>query len=184
MRYAINFDTTINQLVPYYMGGRTLILFLQACIKPLQKVNDAFVAWAKETRIEASMTSQTFKFEWYLNRKFAKYFEDPTQKITIQSTQVDGIPVYYQNVSEDGDTVYTILYHQNENNDSAHFSYKQEAISSADCSFIVNCPALRKNSTSSLLKPGITEKEFLAMLRHTIDKYKLSGKTYKIIINK
>ena len=74
MRYAINFDKTINRLVPYYIGGRRLILYLQALMKPLQEANDAFVEYAKETRIEASMTSQKFKFEWFLNRKFSKYF--------------------------------------------------------------------------------------------------------------
>lgn len=74
MRYFINFDKTINQLVPYYIGGRKLILYLQALMSPLRRVNDDFVEYAKETRIEAAMTSQIFKFEWYLNRKFKKYF--------------------------------------------------------------------------------------------------------------
>ena len=43
MRYAINLDKTVNQLVPYYLGGRKLILYLQALMKPLQTINDAFV---------------------------------------------------------------------------------------------------------------------------------------------
>lgn len=63
MRYFINFDKTINQLVPYYIGGRKLILYLQALMFPLRRVNDGFVEYAKETRIEAAMTSQIFKFD-------------------------------------------------------------------------------------------------------------------------
>ena len=61
MRYRINFDKTINQLVPYYLGGRRLILYLQALIRPLQQANESFVEYAKETRIEAAMTSQDYQ---------------------------------------------------------------------------------------------------------------------------
>ena len=75
MRYYINFDKTINQLVPYYIGGRKLILYLQALMSPLRRLNDDFVSYAKETRIEAAMTSQIFKFEWFLNHKFSVILE-------------------------------------------------------------------------------------------------------------
>lgn len=34
MRYVIDFAKTINRLVPYYIGGRKLILYLQALMKP------------------------------------------------------------------------------------------------------------------------------------------------------
>lgn len=91
MRYYINFDKTVNQLVPYYIGGRKLILYLQALLHPLRKLNDDFIAYAKETRIEAAMTSQIFKFEWYLNRKFKQYFIHGG-KITIKNSEVLGTP--------------------------------------------------------------------------------------------
>lgn len=61
MRYFINFDKTVNQFVPHYLGGRKLILFLQSILVPLQQLNKEFSEWAKEKRIEASMTSQIFK---------------------------------------------------------------------------------------------------------------------------
>ena len=93
MRYYINFDKTVNQLVPYYIGGRKLILYLQALLHPLRKLNDDFIAYAKETRIEAAMTSQIFKFEWYLNRKFKQYFIHGG-KITIKNSEVLGTPIY------------------------------------------------------------------------------------------
>ena len=83
MRYYINFDKTINQLVPYYIGGRKLILYLQALMSPLRRLNDDFVSYAKETRIEAAMTSQIFKFEWFLNHKFSKYFAHGGRQQTL-----------------------------------------------------------------------------------------------------
>ena len=33
--YRINTDRLVNQLVPHYLGGRKLILFLQAILQPL-----------------------------------------------------------------------------------------------------------------------------------------------------
>lgn len=84
MRYKINFDKTINQLVPYYIGGRKLILYLQALMKPIQELSNAFSEYAKEQRIETAMTSQIFYFEWFLNRKFSKYFLNGGQ-ITIKN---------------------------------------------------------------------------------------------------
>lgn len=186
MRYAINFERVINQFVPYYLGGRRLILFLQSCMKPLQSVNDEFVDWAKETKIEAAMTSQIFKLEWFLNRKFQKYFADTSQRIAIKNGEKVGTPIYNQSASDDLDTNHLVLYQKQESGsgDTAKFVYANELTEGASYSFLVCCPALWKNETSQLLRDGITEKEFIAMLSHYIDKYRISGKTYKIIFNK
>ena len=100
MRYYINFDKTINQLVPYYIGGRKLILYLQALMSPLRRLNDDFVSYAKETRIEAAMTSQIFKFEWFLNHKFSKYFAHGGS-ISIKNTAVLGVPIYKESANID-----------------------------------------------------------------------------------
>lgn len=184
MRYSINFDKTINQLVPYYLGGRRLILFLQSCIKPLQSVNDEFVNWAKETKIEAAMTSQIFKFEWFLNRKFQKYFQDPSQRITIKNGEKIGTPIYNQSAQDITDAEQLVLYHENENSGGVVMYHSNELTEGASYSFLVCCPTLWKDDKSQKLRDGITEQEFIAMLTHYVDKYKISGKTYKIIFNK
>ena len=184
MRYKINFDKTINQLVPYYLGGRKLILFLQSCIKPLQVLNLSFVEWAKETRIEASMTSQIFKLEWYLNRKFAKYFDDSAQKITIKNGEIIGTPIFNQSAQDVLDSEQFIIYEQSEKEvDTAVLFHQNELTEENMYSFLVCCPKLWKSDSSGLLRNGITEVEFVSILSHYIDKYKISGKTYKIIIN-
>ncbi len=184
MRYNINFDRTINQLVPYYLGGRKLILFLQSCIKPLQAVNQSFVDWAKETRIEASMTSQTFKLEWFLNRKFSKYFDDQAQKITIKNGEKIGTPIFNQSAQDIPDSEQFVIYEQTDNeNDTAVLFHQNELTEENMYSFLVCCPKLWKSDSSGLLKDGIAEGELISMLAHYIDRYKISGKTYKIIIN-
>lgn len=172
MRYFINFDKTINQLVPYYIGGRKLILYLQALLHPLRKTNDEFADYAKETRIETSMTSQIFKFEWYLNHKFQKYFADGG-RITIKNSEVIGTPIYHEsaNVSSDQDILIfkedetsisrqLILYRSDENTDERSVS------------FVVTTPQIDTEL--------ISEQKYIAMLKYVIDRYRLANKTYII----
>lgn len=191
MRYAINFDKTINQLVPYYLGGRRLILYLQSCVKPLQAINDAFVAYAKETRIEASMTSQIFKLEWFLNRKFKKYFESPSALITIKNGEKLGVAVYNESASDISSDDQLKLWKQEgeANAENVPFYHSDELTEGSSHSFLVCVPKLYElkdkygNPTGQLID-GITETQFRAMLSYWIDKYRLAGKSYKIIINK
>ncbi len=174
MRYYINFDKTINQLVPYYLGGRKLILYLQALMKPLRYINDTFVEYAKETKIEATMTSQIGKFEWYLNRKFGKYFANGGV-IAITNAKSLGVPIWREsaNIGEEGNNIIAylqegdsvqsnpwVLYHSNEHTESN------------SASFIVTTPAINTNI--------IQEEEYIRMLKNTIDKYRIANKTYII----
>ena len=191
MRYAINFDKTINQLVPYYLGGRRLILLLQACIRPLQKVNEEFVEYAKEQRIEAAMTSQIFKFEWFLNRKFKKYFDDPNALITIKNGEKLGSPVYNESAQDIPNEEQFKLWRQSgesDTHDDAVLYHSDEQTVGSSHSFLVCVPMLGQikdsqgNPTGQLID-GITVDQFKAMMAYWVDKYKLSGKTYKIIIN-
>lgn len=173
MRYVINFSKTINQLVPYYIGGRKLILYLQALMKPLQVLNDSFVDYAKETRIEAAMTSQIFIFEWYLNRKFSKYFLDGGNIVITNGEQL-GTPIYNENADiSQSDNM--LLYKESEEIDTVSLYYSDERTDTNSFSFIVASPAIN----TAL----ISEEQYIAMLSYYIDRYKLAGKTYKIKIN-
>ena len=173
MRYRINFDKTVNQLVPHYIGGRKLILYLQALVSPLQVLNNAFVEWAKETRIEASMTSQIFKFEWFLNRKFRKYFANQSSKITISNGTSLGVPLYWQSENMPD----TAVYYQNGDDqssieDNPALYYSDERLTGSGFSFIVHAPA--PNTTL------ITQSSYDSQLRYWIDRYRLASKTYNI----
>ena len=170
MRYVIDFAKTINRLVPYYIGGRKLILYLQALMKPLQDVNDAFVEYAKETRIDASMTSQKFKFEWFLNRKFGKYFANGG-RILIKNSEHLGTPIYYGNASIPLSD-HLVMYYASEGNNNVELRYQNEKTTEESVSFVVSSPAIN----TSL----ISQEKYEAMLRYYIDKYRISGKTYHI----
>lgn len=185
MRYLINFDKVINQLVPYYLRGRKLILYLQSCLKPLKTVNESFVQWAKETRIEASMTSQIYKFEWFLNRKFSKYFKNPEQRISIENQDDVGVPIFNEDASDIPDREQFVIYMSSEGESKGvKLYYTNELTDNSSHSFVVHCPELCKDSATGLLVDGVTEYEFVSMLTYYIEKYRLAGKTYIIKINK
>ena len=92
--YRINTDRLVNQLVPHYLGGRKLILFLQAILQPLNSLNIKWKEWADEKRIEAAMTSQVIMMEYFLNHKFRKYFLDTSEHIVISDGAINGIKIY------------------------------------------------------------------------------------------
>lgn len=162
MRYYINFDKIINQLVPHYISGRKLILFLQAIMHPLRYVNDAFVEWAKDTKIEASMTSQVFPFEWFLNRKFGKYFLNSEERISIATSKNAGVPIYYQsaNINE---VQHMVIYHESEGGNLGDpLYYVNENTGINNVSFVVYTPQIDETK--------ITHEAYIAMLSYYIDR--------------
>lgn len=175
MRYYINFDKTINQLSTYYLSGRKLILYLQALMKPLQDLNISFVEWAKETKIEATMTSQIIKLEWFLNWKFRKYFIDSSNLISIKNGQRLGVPIYNQS-ADISKAENLLLKHESEGvRESTVLNYRDEKTDKNTCSFIVYSPQINSKLIST--------EEYVAMLTYYVDKYKISGKTYRIKFN-
>lgn len=172
MRYFIDFNKTVNQLVPYYIGGRKLILYLQALLHPLRKTNDEFVNYAKETRIEASMTSQIFKFEWYLNHKFQKYFAE-NGRITIKNSEVIGTPIYHESANVSSDQDMLIIKEEETDISRQLVLYRSDELTSeSNVSFIVTTPKIDTKL--------ISEQKYVAMLKYVIDRYRLANKTYII----
>lgn len=175
MRYRINFNKTINQLIPHYLGGRRLILILQAVTKPLQTLNNQFTEWAEDTLIESTMTSQVIKLEWYLNRKFSRYYQNKGERISLKNGQRNGVPVYWERADIADNENMLLKYESEGNRDSTVLNYHDETTDKNDCSFIVYSPAIDTRL--------ITKEEYVAMVSFIVNKYKVSGKTYKIIFN-
>lgn len=173
MRYRINFDKTINQLVPYYMGGRKLILYLQALMKPLQQLNDWFVEYAKETRIEVAMTSQILKFEWYLNHKFSKYLKNGG-RITITNSEQPGTPIWHQSANLSSQSDNMLIHTEAEKTATRQLILyrSDEQTDKSSVSFYVTTPQIDTKL--------ISESKYIAMLKYVIDKYRIANKTYII----
>lgn len=172
MRYFIDFDKTVNQLVPYYIGGRKLILYLQALLHPLRRTNDEFANYAKETRIEAAMTSQILKFEWYLNHKFQKYFAE-NGRITIKNAEAVGTPIYNESANISANQNMLIFQEDETNIARQLIVYRSdENTTESTVSFVVATPKVDTKL--------ITEQKYIAMLKYVIDRYRLANKTYII----
>jgi hypothetical protein len=175
MRYRIDFDRLVNRLSTHYLSGRRLVLYLQALMKPLQTLNDGFSEWAKETKIEVCMTSQVFKLEWYLNRKFGKYFLDAGGRISIGGGREPGTPIYMEDSGTEASNNLLVKHESEGRTDSVTLYYIDELSSDYRQSFTVYSPAINTEL--------VTEAEYLSMLSYYIDKYKISGKTYQIKFN-
>lgn len=171
--HKINVDRLVNQLVPHYLGGRRLILFLQSCLKPLQTANDSWVEWVNEKKVEASLTSQIIIMENYLNNKFKKYLQDTSKRITITDGSTPGVQMYWQ--SAEGNVSTFTLYNENENGTKQAFRWQNERSDDGDVSFIVHCPHVDKKK--------ISEEELANMIAYVIDRYKVAGKSYLIKFN-
>lgn len=170
--YRIDMERLVNRLVPHYLGGRRLILYLQSVLKPLDTLNKTWKEWADEKRIEAAMTSQVIMLEYYLNRKYNKYLLNKSRRIVISDGDVNGVPLYWESNESNGIDTMT-LYQESEDGDTVKLRWKDEKLASSDVSFLVNCPAVNTQL--------ITQDELTAMISYHVSRYKIAGKKFKVM---
>lgn len=176
-RYSLPTNKLVNRLVPYYLSGRKYILFLQSLVWPLYSLSEKFRAFAAEKHIEARMTSQVMYFEWYLNHKFARYFTDSGERISLKESTPLGVDIYHENSLTS--KPFTVWYNleeilsvtaPEENPRELYHLMEEKKINKV--SFVVLVP-----------ETSIGQKEFVYMLSYVVNTYKVSGKTYLIKIN-
>ena len=63
--YSINIEKQINRLLPYYLRGRKMMLFLHAISSPLQFFNTGDSEYRR--LLDLSMNAQKMRLVWYLN---------------------------------------------------------------------------------------------------------------------
>lgn len=171
-RYKIDTDKIANKLTPWPIKSRKLVLFIQSLLHPIQKLGDRFDGWAHEKVIEASVTSQTGYFEWFLNMKFKDYFEGDGRISLINTINV-GTPVFSED--EKGKSILFATNEEDGNTKEMKPVYRvYENTGDLAYSFLVLVPVVTK----------IPQEEFNDMVAYWIDKYKVVGKTYKIKIEK
>lgn len=174
MRYKLSTDYLTNCLVPHYLSGRRFILWVQSLVWPLQTLNDRFCAFAREKRIEAAMTSQVLYFEWFLNRRFGCWLQDPSQRITISEGASVGVDLYFEGAQYA--RPFTVWFEGEElsgtdTEQPRHMYLNAEEKVQKQVSFTVCVPAVT-----------LPLEEFAHMLSHVVDTYRLAGRTYLIRI--
>lgn len=165
-------------LTPSFLRTRDFVLLLQSFVRPLQSLNDNFVDFVNEHRIESRMTSQVLWFEWYLTHKFNKYFIDSTDTIIIEDAVDIGVPVY--RTADPNQVPYTVWYINDDwsalkgtKEEPPLFYYRAENIDINETSFTVKVPPI-----------NIAESDFVPMLYAVVNTYKIAGKTFRIKITK
>lgn len=88
-RYDIDNAKVIGRVLPFYIRGRKISVFLYAIAYPLVTLHETFKEWALQKKIEASITSQTLTMEWYLTYLFKDRFEDETASFRITDNFLD-----------------------------------------------------------------------------------------------
>lgn len=174
MRYRLPTDYLTNCLVPHYLSGRRFILWVQSLVWPLQTLNDRFCAFAREKRIEAAMTSQVLYFEWFLNRRFGRWLQDPSRRITISEGVSAGVDLYFEGTQYARS--FTVWFEDEElsgteTEQPRHMYLNAEEKVQRQVSFTVCVPAVT-----------LPDEEFVHMLSHVVDTYRLAGRTYLIRI--
>lgn len=168
--YKINTDRLANRLLPHYLGGRRLVLFVQSLLHPLGTLNKTWKEWADEKRIEAAMTSQIIMLEYYLNRKYKKYLNDSSKRIIISDGDVGGVPLYWESAGVDAWTIYQ---ESEGKNSSQALRWKDEKLAECDVSFLVCVPSIDTTK--------ISQDELSAMISYHVNKYAIAGKKHKVI---
>lgn len=169
-RYRVDINKLANRIVPFIFKGSNFMKIIQSYIYPIQSLSDKFKENAIELAIEANMTSQTMYFEWFLNRKLKKYM-DTGDRISVSNVNANGVPVF--NEDEKGKSVLT-AYNDNENVSKDRKAIKEayEDTEMTGKSFLIFVPESKI----------ITQLEFNNIVSYYVDKYKVVGKTYNIII--
>lgn len=173
--YRINMDRLVNQLVPHYLGGRKLILYLQSLLQPLNSLNQTWKERADDMRIEAAMTSQVIMLEYFLNKKYKKYFADQSKHIVISDGSVNGVPLYWEGNSAVGISSFPV-YNEGESAVSGHepqpLRWKDEKAAHNEVSFTVSCPTINTQM--------ITQAEVEAMIIYWVNRYRIAGKKFNV----
>lgn len=174
MRYRLPIDRLVNCLVPHYLSGRRFILWMQSLVWPLQTLNDRFCDWARERRIEAAMTSQVLYFEWYLNRRFGRWLCDPSQRISISEGASAGVDLYHENAQYG--RPFTVWFEGEapagtDEEQPRRMFLQAEERAQQQASFTVCVPAVT-----------IPDEQFVHMIAHEVERYRLAGRTYLVRI--
>ena len=117
------------------------------------------------------MTSQVMYFEWFLNRKLSKYFNSNNDAISINDGGSTGVPIYSE---KNKNAEHYLVKTEEEGHEDLSPLYKSgEKDGKYSYSFVVHVPPVTK----------IKQSELNDAVRYWVDKYKVAGKTYNIIVN-
>lgn len=176
-KYKIDLPATIGKVLPFYMRGKKLSLLLEAILNPLGMLHDAWVKWADERIIDASITSQPLAIEWYLKHKLYDHFINKGDEFVVKNGIDSPTSILFtEQESFKSDEYSQHIYCMDENMEVLTMTVMTRAESVDDnINFAIIAPEIKETSMYD-------EEDYKHEITRIVNKYNTSFKTYQIII--
>ena len=176
--YSIDTARQVCRLLPYYLRGRRMVLFLQAVSSPLSFFNTGdrpFNPWAHRKLLELSMNGQKIRLEWWLNNIFVSDYGIELregQAITIREEEVGSAILYSRNEIRNHDSaplfyphyIPTVTRLRNDHEDAAKKNtvtrYRNES-GGQGAWFVISIPYAGDDHDDIVRKVGLSVSKFV-----------------------
>lgn len=181
-RYTVSSKTLVGQVVPFFLRGRRILRFLAAVCTPLDSVNKSFCEWARDTLVDAAMTSQVVVMKWGLKCKLGKYMLNSADDFYFDTYDRSNYATLYENNAEqDGaPEVKQIYMSENEGeklgeNVARVLIRDRDEITGEGNEILIAAPPHNGR---------VTDEEYERLIKQCLEKYLVYDVEYKIIISK
>lgn len=176
-KYKINLQATIGKILPYYARGRKMSLFLEAICHPIEMLHNAWIKWAEEKIVEASVTSQALPLAWFLKYKLSSHFINEGDEFVVNNgIETPTNFIFTENEYFLSDEYSKHIYNEEENYDNLTMTiWSPEEILDDNINFTILAPEIKETSTYGT-------DEYMHDITKLTNQYNTSFKTYKIII--
>lgn len=176
-KYKVDLSATIGKVLPFYMRGRKVSLFLEAILKPIEMLHEAWVRWSEERIIDTSMTSQPLAIAWYLKHKLYDHLINKSDEFLVKN----GI-----------DSPTSILFTESESFKSDEYSQHvycmDENMEVLTMTVMTKVEVIDDNINFAIIAPEVKETsmydedDYKHEITRLVNNYNTSFKTYQIII--
>jgi len=177
--YKISNSKIISRLLPFYMRGRKMYLFLEAVASPLINLHKSFLEWAYDMILRTKITSQTDVLIWYLNYKFNSHFYSANDSFAIdQEIEIENLMAFNYREIAFFKMVGVKIFDNDEVEDEHDISKPTRDFSKRNQTNVItiHAPKLKVDASYS-------EEQYAAEIMAIIDYYKTSFRKYVIEIN-
>lgn len=168
----------LGRLLPFWLRGKRITLFLLAILSPLISLHNKFKGWALEHYIVAHITAQRKSIEWYLNYKLKSHFLEPDKRFQVFCGVDKPENIIFRNSEFHNIEAYTAPIYYNDEEDKGNHEmityYKDEVVEAT--------------GAASIYAPKIIETisydmtDYIKDIHSYLDKFITNFRKYNIII--
>ena len=191
-KYAVDNQKLVSRLLPYFLRGKKILLFLLSIISPIESLHFNWRKWALAKTIEASASTQPVVFRWYLKKMLQPYMANPNDEFRIGVGEAEyylyifeddadfnkytnfGYYWLFENLADKNDIVNRHIDNAGEEN---WILIKERGENTDDTEAAVTISAPSHIST-------ISDSDYVRMIKQCVEKYLVYDIQYEITINK